>query len=68
MTFVSSPCISVCQMDLPTGLCVGCWRTLDEITVWSTLADTDKNQVWEQIELRRKKVVFQSETKALETK
>ena len=28
---VPSPCISVCQMNPATGLCSGCYRTVDEI-------------------------------------
>jgi hypothetical protein len=34
---VASPCISVCVMDAPGGLCIGCFRTLDEIAAWSVL-------------------------------
>ena len=37
---VASPCIDVCQMDPDTGLCAGCYRTLDEIAGWSG-ADRD---------------------------
>ena len=29
-----SPCISVCRMDAVSGLCEGCFRTLDEIAAW----------------------------------
>ena len=29
-----SPCISVCQMNMQTGLCRGCYRTMEEIGVW----------------------------------
>lgn len=29
-----SPCINVCTMDTDTGWCLGCGRTLDEITEW----------------------------------
>lgn len=36
-----SPCISVCAMDEVTGLCQGCFRTLDEIQGWW---DMDSNQ------------------------
>jgi len=32
-----SPCISLCVIDLPTGLCAGCYRTLDEIASWIDL-------------------------------
>ena len=38
---VSSPCIGVCNMDDLTGLCQGCYRTLDEIQQWW---DLDKHQ------------------------
>ncbi|MEO8152961.1 MAG: DUF1289 domain-containing protein [Rhizobacter sp.] len=50
---VASPCISVCRMDAPSGLCTGCWRTLDEIAAWSTLDDDAKRGVWALIEQRR---------------
>jgi predicted Fe-S protein YdhL (DUF1289 family) len=35
---VPSPCISVCVIDVPTGLCAGCYRTLDEIAGWMGLS------------------------------
>lgn len=50
---VPSPCINVCRMQDRTGLCEGCLRTLDEITVWSTLDDAGKRAVWARIEQRR---------------
>lgn len=31
---IQSPCIGVCSMDDLTGLCLGCFRTLDEIQGW----------------------------------
>lgn len=47
-----SPCVSVCRMTFATGLCQGCLRTLEEITVWSTLDDEGKRAVWARIEQR----------------
>ncbi|WP_392391312.1 DUF1289 domain-containing protein [Ochrobactrum sp. 19YEA23] len=32
---IKSPCILICTMDAETGFCLGCARTLDEITRWS---------------------------------
>lgn len=49
---VPSPCVSVCLMDEATGLCAGCFRTLDELRQWSTLDDAGKRVVWAQIESR----------------
>ena len=43
---VPSPCISVCVMDAASGLCQGCWRTLDEIAAWSAMTDAGKRAVW----------------------
>jgi uncharacterized protein len=46
-------------MDAPSGLCMGCYRTLDEIAAWSTLDDADKQQVWRLIDLRQTRSVFE---------
>ena len=42
---VPSPCISVCRMDAESGLCEGCFRTLDEIAAWSVLDADGKKAV-----------------------
>ena len=49
----TSPCISLCQMDADTGLCKGCFRTIKEITDWSSMQDGDKRSVWLLIEQRQ---------------
>ena len=41
-----SPCISVCQMDSQSALCIGCLRTIPEIGAWANSTDTDKRAVW----------------------
>lgn len=47
-----SPCVSICQMDVATGLCSGCLRTLGEIATWGQLDDPEKRVVWREIGLR----------------
>ena len=49
---VPSPCVSVCRMDAASGLCDGCFRTLDEIAAWSRMDDEGKRAAWEQITRR----------------
>lgn len=49
---VPSPCVSVCRMSEQTGLCLGCWRTIDEIRAWSTSDDATRRQLWTTIEQR----------------
>jgi uncharacterized protein len=52
---VASPCVSVCVMDEASGLCKGCWRTLDEIAVWTLLDEPEKRDVW--LALRQRRLV-----------
>ena len=40
-----SPCISVCVIDPPTGLCAGCYRTLEEIAAWIDLGAEERRRV-----------------------
>lgn len=45
---IQSPCIGVCSMDDLSGLCLGCYRTLEEIQGWWDLDNTGKQAVIEQ--------------------
>ena len=38
----ASPCINVCTLDAGSGLCRGCFRTLDEISAWSRVANDER--------------------------
>jgi uncharacterized protein len=40
-------------MDTKSKLCVGCWRTIDEIVAWSSNSDEEKKKVWTLIALRK---------------
>jgi predicted Fe-S protein YdhL (DUF1289 family) len=48
-----SPCISICEMDAATGLCVGCQRTIDEIVAWGSASENERRAVWRDISRRR---------------
>ena len=50
---VPSPCNSICTIDQVTGCCAGCFRTLDEIAMWSVLDDAEKRAVWRELPGRR---------------
>ena len=49
---VQSPCISICRVDAVTGWCVGCFRTLGEISAWHRLDASAKRKLWRSIERR----------------
>jgi predicted Fe-S protein YdhL (DUF1289 family) len=50
---VASPCISLCVMDAAGELCIGCFRTLDEIAAWSVLDASAKRAVLAALPARR---------------
>lgn len=50
---VTSPCVSVCAVDESTGLCVGCYRTLDEIQGWWDLDNQSKQKIVDKAEQRQ---------------
>ena len=50
---IESPCIRVCTLDAAGELCLGCFRTLDEIGGWSAYSDTERWSVLERLPARR---------------
>jgi predicted Fe-S protein YdhL (DUF1289 family) len=49
---VASPCISVCAID-DSEICIGCYRTLDEIQEWSSASRERKQQILKKSNIRR---------------
>jgi len=47
-----SPCVSVCRMDEQRDICLGCLRTREELTAWSTMDEDAKFTVWTSIDQR----------------
>ena len=50
---IQSPCVNVCQMNPFTGLCRGCFRTLDEIAGWLDFSSAQRLEVLKRLEKRR---------------
>lgn len=50
---VASPCVSVCEMDQQTGVCSGCYRTLEEIAMWSRLPNQKRWEIVQSLRERR---------------
>ncbi|HLE66900.1 MAG TPA: DUF1289 domain-containing protein, partial [Burkholderiales bacterium] len=42
---IASPCNKTCVMNEATGLCRGCYRTLDEIARWGEMSDGERTRV-----------------------
>jgi uncharacterized protein len=42
---VESPCLDICKFDRKADLCVGCFRTTDEIRRWRKFTDHKRHQI-----------------------
>lgn len=51
--YIPSPCIDVCRIDQSSGLCEGCYRTLDEICMWTRYSDQERAGIMAQLDARR---------------
>jgi uncharacterized protein len=51
---IASPCIKVCAVDGPSGLCCGCGRSLSEIAGWALMSPAERTAVMEQLPERLK--------------
>ena len=41
---VASPCVNICALD-DDDICIGCQRTVDEITRWSRMDNAERRVV-----------------------
>lgn len=41
----SSPCIQICVIELETGICRGCRRTLAEIAAWGAMPEAERQRI-----------------------
>lgn len=53
---IATPCVKVCIVDGPTGLCLGCYRSLPEIGGWSGLTDDQRAAVMAELPSRRERI------------
>ncbi|MFN4289000.1 MAG: DUF1289 domain-containing protein [Brevundimonas sp.] len=50
---VLTPCIKVCAVDGESGLCLGCFRSLQEIAAWARYTDEERAIILDQLSARR---------------
>jgi uncharacterized protein len=39
---ISTPCVNICIVDPVSALCVGCGRTVAEITAWRYMSEAER--------------------------
>ena len=53
---VTTPCVKVCIVDGESGLCLGCYRSLQEIAGWSRLTDDTRDAIMADLPGRRSRI------------
>ena len=49
---VPSPCVDICALD-DDDVCIGCYRSGDEITTWGKMSNDEKKQTLQKVRERR---------------
>ena len=59
---IKSPCVNVCKIDYESGYCIGCNRTIEEITNWGSFNDSQKKKILTKVKSKNtsKQKVFSS--------
>jgi predicted Fe-S protein YdhL (DUF1289 family) len=52
MQVTESPCVQVCSIHQPSGLCLGCGRSLDEISRWAEMVPDERRRVMDSLPAR----------------
>ncbi|MFP6560793.1 DUF1289 domain-containing protein [Paraburkholderia sp. B3] len=64
---VKSPCVDVCAFDGKTGLCIGCFRTRDEIQGWKKMTDHRRHQILNEKTRRQAKLARETQIAKVES-
>lgn len=53
---VDSPCIKLCTIHPAERICIGCFRTIEEITVWSRLGPEARATIMAELPARAPRI------------
>ncbi|HEX7757861.1 MAG TPA: DUF1289 domain-containing protein [Caulobacteraceae bacterium] len=53
---IATPCIKVCVVDGESGLCLGCYRSLQEVAAWQKLDAAQRTAVMAELPSRRARI------------
>lgn len=49
---IESPCNKICTLDIRSGLCLGCGRSIDEIARWTAMTAAERARVMDELPAR----------------
>ncbi|MFN3583103.1 DUF1289 domain-containing protein [Phenylobacterium sp.] len=50
---IKTPCVKVCVVDGESGLCLGCYRRLNEVAAWARLSEAERERIMAELPSRR---------------
>ena len=53
---VDSPCVNICIVHPQAHICTGCFRTIDEISSWSNMSETERKGIIKELPNRSSKL------------
>lgn len=53
---ITSPCVGICRLD-DNKVCIGCFRSSDEITYWRTYTEEEREVIREKLVTRSKEAL-----------
>ncbi len=53
---IKTPCIKVCVVDGESGLCLGCFRQLQEVAGWARFTDDERAAIMADLPSRRGRI------------
>ncbi len=53
---VDSPCVNICIVHPQANICTGCFRTIDEISSWSKMSETERKGIIKELPNRSSKL------------
>ncbi|MET0545377.1 MAG: DUF1289 domain-containing protein [Caulobacterales bacterium] len=53
---MQSPCNKICTIDVGSGLCIGCFRTIEEVATWSRLSDQTRTDIMRELPSREERI------------
>ncbi len=49
---LSTPCINICVIEPATRLCLGCLRSIDEISRWGSMSEAERRRIMQDLHRR----------------
>ena len=56
---IKTPCVGICELVVPWGICKGCGRTESELGAWMGISDEERERIMEECDSRLAVLLFE---------